>query len=144
MAREVKLPALVQLRLPDDTLVAIDDWRRAQPDIPTRSEAMRRLMTVALQAGSTGEPQPTFRELLERFYAEDPARIEEAGIPAGTSPADAARLHIDERMKTAMLYRFEQLLEELTIGEYSGQAVDALRARLKLIVDPAPGASECP
>jgi hypothetical protein len=29
---------------------ALDDWRRKQPDIPTRSEAIRRLLEQALKA----------------------------------------------------------------------------------------------
>jgi metal-responsive CopG/Arc/MetJ family transcriptional regulator len=48
MARETNLPLLVQLRLPDDLGAAIDQWRREQSDIPTRSEAIRRLLKKAL------------------------------------------------------------------------------------------------
>jgi hypothetical protein len=29
-------------------LVRLDDWRRAQPDLPTRTEAVRRLLEKAL------------------------------------------------------------------------------------------------
>jgi hypothetical protein len=28
---------------------AIDEWRRRQPDLPTRSEAIRRLIEIALR-----------------------------------------------------------------------------------------------
>lgn len=48
MAREMKLPNLVQLRLPDALAQKIDDYRRHQPDIPTRSEAIRRLIEAGL------------------------------------------------------------------------------------------------
>ncbi|MCC7267877.1 MAG: ribbon-helix-helix protein, CopG family [Caulobacteraceae bacterium] len=48
--RETKLPQLVQVRLPDDLAGKIDAWRRAQADIPTRSEAIRRLLDAALNA----------------------------------------------------------------------------------------------
>lgn len=48
MARETKLPNLVQLRLSDDLARQIDDFRRQQADIPTRSEAIRRLVERGL------------------------------------------------------------------------------------------------
>ena len=38
------------LVVPSATLERIDEWRRKQPDIPNRSEAMRRLMGHALDA----------------------------------------------------------------------------------------------
>ena len=37
-------------------LRAIDEWRRQQPDLPSRSEAIRRLVDIALQA--EGGPRP--------------------------------------------------------------------------------------
>lgn len=48
MARETALPNHVQLRLSDQQSRAIDDWRRKQSDIPTRSEAIRRLVEKGL------------------------------------------------------------------------------------------------
>jgi metal-responsive CopG/Arc/MetJ family transcriptional regulator len=35
---------------PASLLERVDEWRRRQPDIPTRSEAIRRLMAYALDA----------------------------------------------------------------------------------------------
>lgn len=54
MKRPVTLPQLIQLRLSDDLAKRIDDWRRKQDDLPTRSEAIRRLVDRALddQAGT--------------------------------------------------------------------------------------------
>jgi hypothetical protein len=49
VARETTLPQLVQLRLSDDLAKRIDDFRRKQEDIPTRSEAIRRLVEKGLQ-----------------------------------------------------------------------------------------------
>lgn len=54
MARQTNLPHLVQLRLPDELATGIDEWRRVQPDIPTRSEAVRRLIASALTKGGGG------------------------------------------------------------------------------------------
>ena len=39
----------VPLLLPDSLLAALDAWRRMQPDIPARGEAIRRLMQMALR-----------------------------------------------------------------------------------------------
>jgi metal-responsive CopG/Arc/MetJ family transcriptional regulator len=49
MARESNLPLLVNLRIDNEMSKAIDDWRRQQSDIPTRSEAIRRLVRQALK-----------------------------------------------------------------------------------------------
>lgn len=40
----------VGARWHDEELAAIDDWRRVQEDLPTRAEAIRRLVTIALDA----------------------------------------------------------------------------------------------
>lgn len=41
---------LLQMRVSEDFLRLVDDWRRQQPDIPSRSEAIRRLVEIALAA----------------------------------------------------------------------------------------------
>ena len=38
------------MRASDDWLAALDDWRRQQPDIPSRAESIRRLVELALKA----------------------------------------------------------------------------------------------
>lgn len=38
-----------EMRLDTDTLAKVDDWRTDQPNLPTRSEAMRRLVELGLQ-----------------------------------------------------------------------------------------------
>jgi hypothetical protein len=40
----------VQMRLSDEFLVTVDDWRREQPDLPNRTEAIRRLTALALES----------------------------------------------------------------------------------------------
>jgi hypothetical protein len=37
-----------QMRISEEFLAQIDEWRRAQPDIPGRAEAIRRLVEIAL------------------------------------------------------------------------------------------------
>jgi hypothetical protein len=38
----------------DELVQAIDEWRRQQPDIPTRAEAIRRLVEKALGITTEG------------------------------------------------------------------------------------------
>jgi hypothetical protein len=39
-----------QMRATDEWWEPIDDWRRLQPDLPTRAEAIRRLVVLGLRA----------------------------------------------------------------------------------------------
>ena len=59
-----KLASAVQrlnLIAPMDWLKRIDAWRRHQPDLPSRSEAIRRLVDLGLEAGERrdkSKPKP--------------------------------------------------------------------------------------
>ena len=46
-----------EMRLEQETLRAIDAWRSQQPDLPGRSEAARRLISSALAAHGTADPE---------------------------------------------------------------------------------------
>lgn len=39
-----------QMRASDDWLKKLDDWRRKQPDIPARAEAIRRLVEKGIES----------------------------------------------------------------------------------------------
>ncbi len=39
----------LQMRVSDNFLETIDDWRRNQPDMPARAEAIRRLVKLGLK-----------------------------------------------------------------------------------------------
>jgi hypothetical protein len=41
---------LLQMRSTEEFIRRIDDWRRAQDDLPSRSEAIRRLVDLGLKA----------------------------------------------------------------------------------------------
>jgi len=41
----------IQVRMQREPLDAVDEWRRKQPDLPSRAEAIRRLVEQALAAG---------------------------------------------------------------------------------------------
>jgi hypothetical protein len=49
MADELKDLRIPVMMAPTD-VAAIDEWRRKQPDLPSRSEAIRRLVEIGLRA----------------------------------------------------------------------------------------------
>ncbi len=40
----------IPVMMSSDDVEAIDEWRRKQPDLPSRSEAIRRLVELGLKA----------------------------------------------------------------------------------------------
>lgn len=47
----------LEMRAKPEWLAAIDDWRRRQPNIPSRTEAVRQLVELGLQAAQA-TPKP--------------------------------------------------------------------------------------
>jgi hypothetical protein len=43
---------LIGVRWHEPNLTAIDEWRRAEPDLPSRPEAIRRLVDLGLAAAA--------------------------------------------------------------------------------------------
>jgi metal-responsive CopG/Arc/MetJ family transcriptional regulator len=50
MPKPKKYPTKILLGLSDAQLADLDEWRRDQKDLPSRSEAIRRLMEAALKS----------------------------------------------------------------------------------------------
>ncbi len=50
MTRGKTTSELIGVRCQAELIAAVDEWRRKQPDLPTRPEAMRRLIEQALKA----------------------------------------------------------------------------------------------
>jgi hypothetical protein len=48
----------VNLIAPEDLLAKIDQWRRNQPGLPNRSEAIRKLIEAGLDAMGKGTKKP--------------------------------------------------------------------------------------
>ena len=44
----------LQMRVSDEFLRSIDEWRRGQPDLPPRAEAIRRLIAMGLGKPAAG------------------------------------------------------------------------------------------
>jgi hypothetical protein len=42
-----------QMRVTEEFLRTLDDWRRKQPDLPSRAESIRRLVDQAVKASDT-------------------------------------------------------------------------------------------
>jgi hypothetical protein len=45
------MPRPFQMRVDDEFIAKIDNWRRQQPDFPNRTQAVRHLVDQALSAG---------------------------------------------------------------------------------------------
>ena len=45
---------MIQMRVNDEFVRRVDDWRRQQPELPSRSEALRYLIELGLQAAQDG------------------------------------------------------------------------------------------
>lgn len=85
MARPLRFPHKLLVGLNAELIGAIDDWRRAHPDIPTRSEAIRLLaqsglrpQVVQLAPPSAGDSDSLgyLRQIIQAIYQND-------GDPAG-------------------------------------------------------------
>lgn len=100
----------IDLRLPPRVVAEIDEWRRVQDDIPARSEAMRRLIELGLEADrqmdllkediailravarewaqKAGAPP----EILHHIDSDDPGRAESSGLLRKYRPPRGAEL----------------------------------------------------
>jgi Arc/MetJ-type ribon-helix-helix transcriptional regulator len=56
-----KLDSTVQVRIPLPDREALDDWRRAQPEIPTRPEAIREAIRRLVASDRAGSARPQRR-----------------------------------------------------------------------------------
>ena len=51
-------PSTLQMWVSAAYLKSIDEWRRHQPDLPPRSEAIRRLTAIALHGQALSKAKP--------------------------------------------------------------------------------------
>ena len=62
----------VTVRLRSEAISRIDDWRREQPDLPGRPEAIRRLVETALSAETAPRGiLPDHLYMLDRYIAKE-------------------------------------------------------------------------
>lgn len=65
-----------EMRMDPDTIARVDEWRTKQHDVPTRAEAIRRLVGIALVLNTTEEPRAEKRCdrcVFFRGYPHDPS-----------------------------------------------------------------------
>jgi len=55
MPQDKKKDDILHMRVSADFWQLVDDWRREQPDIPVRSEAVRRMVRIAAEAAAKGK-----------------------------------------------------------------------------------------
>jgi len=60
--QSMQATAAVRLRLEGPMLASVEDWRRSQPKIPSRSEAVRKLLVMALRGRSANKIQQADRQ----------------------------------------------------------------------------------
>jgi hypothetical protein len=48
----------VEIRLNAALVAAVDEWRRRQPDLPPRAEAVVRLVEMSLETAAKRKPKP--------------------------------------------------------------------------------------
>lgn len=68
------------MRASPEFLSAIDEWRRQQPDLPPRAEAIRRIVEQALS------PSETIGALIAQIFREQPDQIGRMGIDLDEFP----------------------------------------------------------
>ena len=61
----------VNVRLERPQLSLLDDWRRNQPDLPTRPEAIRRLIEPRAAGGEGGAGEATLTDAAHRYRPGD-------------------------------------------------------------------------
>jgi hypothetical protein len=89
MPKPKSFPNKVLIGFSDDHLKALDQWRRKQEDMPTRSEAIRRLVEIGLAgAKKFAAPSQQTRAKAKKFAAE---QIDRMGNSTATAEEQASR-----------------------------------------------------
>jgi hypothetical protein len=77
----------MQMRVSKAFLKIVDDWRRKQPDLPSRSEAIRRLVELGLASAPTPLPRTKGR----RRASDMAATAIDAMVDTSASSEDQAK-----------------------------------------------------
>ena len=88
-----------EMRANPEFLKLIDEWRRSQPDLPPRAEAVRRIVETAL---SSSEP-PTLSVLLREWFTANPERHPEFGFDGSISVEQCVAALLNDRYQSPVV-----------------------------------------
>ena len=113
------------MRLSDEFLERLDEWRRKQPDLPSRAEAIRRLTTAMLQILDKG-PRDKGSKPMKLFGSKPKMASPEIG--GGTNSAMWQFMSLDEKKPlTSPQIRAARALIRWTAEDLSRQSSVSLR-----------------
>lgn len=82
-----------------DFLKLVDDWRRSQPDIPPRAEAIRRIVVNALDTAEA----PSLSALVRNWFVANPARLSLFGFDGSITVEDAVAALLNDRYQSPVI-----------------------------------------
>jgi len=136
-----------QMRVSEAFLRSLDDWRRQQADLPSRTEAVRRLVQAGLKSDTYVQPVGTVYQQIDgrsRNVTIMPAQlrmgraavrwgIRELAAKAGVSPNTVARIENGADAKQSTMDALQRALEvagvEFTNGDRPGVRLIKLAER---------------
>lgn len=82
MPKPLRFPTKLLIGFSDETVEAIDQWRRDQPGIPSRSESIRRLVDLGLKpaGGLLDEYAAARKDMLENWIRQAQALDESTDV----------------------------------------------------------------
>jgi hypothetical protein len=72
---------LIGVRLQPEPLAAVDRWRRRQEDLPSRAEAIRRLVEQALTSTDTRPTKPEAQQKAAEMAAHEIDKLSDRDMP---------------------------------------------------------------
>jgi|EndMetStandDraft_8_1072994.scaffolds.fasta_scaffold19689_2 hypothetical protein len=99
----VRKRGAVRLDLDGPILAGVEDWRRSQPEIPPRSEAVRVLLTLALSARPNGGDRTTFTDTSSRDADSPSARTPRPRPPEMRRPSVPSRVTTNSTQKSEIV-----------------------------------------
>jgi hypothetical protein len=102
-SRPTETGTLIGVRLQEGVLARVDEWRKQQPDLPTRPEAMRRMIEAYREpAPDTLAPGPMIRALIAQWgdrvdldTQEEREQVNEAIKRSLALPDDRLQIELD-------------------------------------------------
>ncbi|UVK42009.1 hypothetical protein BPNPMPFG_003642 [Mesorhizobium sp. AR07] len=88
-----------QMSANPDFLKLVDNWRRSQPDIPARAEAIRRIVANALDTTEA----PSLSALVRDWFASNPTRLALFGFDGSVTVEQAVDALLKDRYQSPVI-----------------------------------------